>query len=388
MTTLRAGTLSPFEPMSEEALLSLGSMEGLHELPVPRRHRERYWPGYAAAGAIALVAYGMHYLPFAPFLVEARRPLSASMIAIVVAVLIRHLFAVPASTMPGCKNVVRRMIPLALILMGAGLNLTQVAGVGWKALLITMAGMCAATLSALWLGTRFGLMRKTALLIGAGTAVCGTSAIVATAPLIDAEDEDVTLSVGTVNLLGLILMFALPLAGGLLGLSQEAFGEWAGSSIHAVPQVVAAGFAFGAKAGTLATLVKLARVTLLIPFLLVLVFLQGSERKKGMHYGRLIPKFLWGFLILAALNTASLIPAVQFQPASWLPVWLNVRTSIALGPWLVEGGNWLLTLAMAAIGLEVNLRLLVKVGGRALAAGAGAAVILCLTTWLLIRSVL
>jgi len=244
-----------------------------------------------------------------------------------------------------------------------------------------VAGMCLATVAALGLGSRFGLLRKTSLLIGAGTAVCGTSAIVAAAPLIEADDEDVTLSVGTVNLLGLILMFALPVAGGLMGLDQTSFGVWAGTSIHAVPQVVAAGFTYGSEAGTLATLVKLARVTLLIPFLVILLMLSGKGERPHMSYSRLIPAFLWGFLILAALNTASLLPSLQFQPAAWV----SPPAQLALGPSLVEAGNWLLTLAMAAIGLEVNLRLLVKVGIRALAAGTGAAVVLCAATWSMIR---
>jgi uncharacterized integral membrane protein (TIGR00698 family) len=381
MSTLRAGTYSPFEPMTDDALLSLGSMEGLAELPSTRRKSERLWPGYAAAAGISLIAYAIHYLPFFPFLVGARRPISASIIAIVVAVLIRNLLTVPAAALPGCKSVIRKMIPAAIVLTGAGLNLTQVAGVGWKALLITVAGMGLATIAALALGSRFGLLRKTSLLIGAGTAVCGTSAIVAAAPLIEADDEDVTLSVGTVNLLGLILMFALPVAGGLLGLDQTRFGVWAGTSIHAVPQVVAAGFTYGSQAGTLATLVKLARVTLLVPFLLVLLMLSGKGRRTQLRYGRLIPAFLWGFLILAGLNTASLLPSLQFHPAAWL----SPPASLALGPSLVELGNWLLTLAMAAIGLEVNLRLLMRVGTRALAAGAGAAIALCAATWAMIR---
>jgi len=383
MSSLRAGTYSPFEPLTEEAMLSLGSMEGLLEVPAARKRRERLWPGYAAAAGIAAIAYGLHYLPVAPFLIQNKRPISASIIAIIVAVMIRNLLTVPAAALPGCKNVVRRMIPAAIVLTGAGLNLGQVAGVGWPALLITVAGMCIATVSALWLGRRMGLMRNTSLLIGTGTAVCGTSAIVAAAPLIEADEEDVTLSIGTVNFLGLILMFALPVAGGLLGLDQTAFGVWAGATIHAVPQVVAAGFTYGPEAGTLATLVKLARVTMLVPFLLLLLLMTG-KRRSDIHAGRLIPTFLWGFLALAALNSIGLIPSLQFQQA----LGMTQPAVVALGPWLVEAGNGLLTLAMAAIGLEVNLRLLVKVGSRALLAGSGAAVVLCGGAWLLIRVLL
>ena len=148
--------------------------------------------------------------------------------------------------------------------MGAGLDLTQVAVVGPRALAITVACIGVSCIASIYLGGWFGVWPKISLLFGAGTAICGTSAIVAAAPLIDAEDEDITLAVGPVNVLGLLLMFCFPLLGSLMHLSDGAFGVWAGTSIHAVPQVVAAGFAFSERR-VLATLVKLVRVTLLAP---------------------------------------------------------------------------------------------------------------------------
>src|SRR5262249_52984233 len=156
-----------------------------------------------------------------------------------------------------CKVVVRKTVPLTIVLTGAGLNLALLATVGAKALAITVVCIVIATAAAYYCGRVFGLWPKTALLIGPGTAICGNSAIVAVARLIDASDEDVTLSVGTINIMGLLLMFALPVAGGILKLPDDAFAVWSGSTIHAVPQVVAAAFAFSQKAGTLATLVKL-----------------------------------------------------------------------------------------------------------------------------------
>jgi len=207
------------------------------------------------------------------------------------------------------------------------------------------------------------------------------SAIVAAAPLVDAEDEDITLSVGTVSLLGLILMFALPAIAALIGLDQRAFGIWAGSSIHAVPQVVAAGFTYGPEAGALATLVKLARVALLAPFLLCLTFLTRGAGTGNIPVFRLIPPFVWGFLALAVINTLGLMPALVVQPLGW-----DHTATVRLGPWLVEAGNWLLTLAMAAIGLEVNLRLLIRVGAKGLAAGVAAMIVLCAASLLLIRA--
>ena len=382
MAASRVGTYSPFEPLSEQAVLSLDSMEGLPETGVIRvkKKADPLWPGYAIASIVAVAAYVIQYLPVSPFLVDNRRPISASIIAIVVSVLVRNLYQVPSQAMAGCKHIVRALIPAAIVLTGAGLNLREVAGVGGKALLVTIVCMLLATVTAIGFGRWLGLYRRTAMLIGAGTAICGTSAIVATAPVIEAEDEDVTLAVGTVSLLGLVLMFALPVVGNLLGMSQSAFGVWAGTSIHAVPQVVAAGFTYGPEAGSLATLVKLARVTLLAPFLLVLMLFYG--RKKNVQVAKLIPAFVWGFLILAVMNTISLVPAIEFKPVEWL--WGNQPMRLALS----EVGNWILTLAMAAIGLEVNLRLLIHVGTRALAAGVGAMIVLCAASWTLIRILL
>src|SRR5262249_13194548 len=156
-----------------------------------------------------------------------------------------------------------RFIPILIVLTGAGLDLTQMAVIGAKALTLTIACIALSFTVSIYVGRMFGAWRKTSILIGAGTAICCTSAIVAAAPLIDAEDEDITLAVGTVNVLGLALMFCFPVFGTLLHLSDNAFGVWAGTSIHAVPQVVAAAFAYSEPAGALATLVKLVRVTLL-----------------------------------------------------------------------------------------------------------------------------
>ncbi|MBI1791767.1 MAG: putative sulfate exporter family transporter [Acidobacteria bacterium] len=382
-----------YDALSEEALLSLGSMEGVYELPVMEKRApappkaapaDRILPGFVLAALVAAAGFAIHYLPFAPFRLDsphgARRPISASIIAILVGLLARNLYAMPASILPGCKSIVRRVIPLCIVLTGAGLNLTLIAGVGLPSLAITVVCIALALATARYAGRLLGVWPKTALLIGAGTAICGTSAIVAVAPLIDAEDEDVTLSVGTVSLLGLILMFALPLVGGLLGMDEPAFGVWAGTSIHAVPQVVAAGFAFGEKAGALATLVKLMRVTLLAPFMFVLMLLY-ARRQAGVtvHYARFVPPFVWGFLAVAVLNTASLIPALEFA---------RHRLTLPLGPVLSEGGNILLTLAMAALGLEVNVRRLAHVGGKALLTGVVSSVALCGASLALIRILL
>ena len=140
----------------------------------------------------------------------ARYPVSAAIIAIVAGVVVRNLLPLPAASIEGAKGLARRVIPITIVLTGAGLNLVRVASVGSRALAITVLCMTIAMAATVWLARWFRVLPRTGLLIGAGTAICGTSAIVAVAPLIEADDHDLMISIGTVNILGLVLMFALP----------------------------------------------------------------------------------------------------------------------------------------------------------------------------------
>lgn len=375
---------SSYGYISDEALLSLDSMEGIHQLPrvvaQPKKSSRAGWArGYGLALLVAALSYGIHYLPFPPFRVGNRYPVSAAIIAILAGVLVRNVLPLPAAAIDAAKGLARRLIPLTIVLTGAGLNLTRVASVGSTALIITVVCIGISLTASIWLARVFGVWHRTGLLIGAGTAICGTSAIVAVAPLIEAEDEDLMLSIGTVNILGLVLMFALPAAGGLMHLRDEAFGVWAGTSIHAVPQVVAAGFAYSNAAGALATLVKLVRVTMLAPFLFLLGFFHARKRGPAVAipYSRLVPPFVYGFLALSLCNTFGLLPVLQFRFGT-----------AALSDLLTNLGEMFLTLSMAAMGLEVNVRFLARTGGRAVLTGAAASVVLCAASLLLIRLLL
>jgi len=373
------------------AYASFDSMEGLPGVMEPvveravvaeeaARAKAAFRPGYAVAAAVAIAAYAVHYLPFAPFAVatgsgSVKHPVSAAIIAIILGLAARNTMRLPESIKAGCKRIVRKMIPVAIVCTGAALNLGELAGVGLTALFITVVCIVIAVAASYYVGRLFGLNAKTSLLLGAGTGICGNSAIIAVAPLVDAEDEDVALSVGAVNLFGLVTMLLLPVIGGWFALSSEAFGIWSGTSIHAVPQVVAAGFAYSPDAGATATLVKLVRVTLLAPMVFVLALTHAkhvlagnnTDQKLAVHYARFVPWFVWGFMALAVLNTFGMIPTMNFKLAGFggEPTPAGVPLASALN----TVGKILLTLAMAAIGLEVNVRQLAGVGIRALSAG-------------------
>lgn len=310
------------------------------------------WPSCLLATTVALFAYLVHFAPFTPFTISGdagiRHPVSAAMLAILIGLVVRNTMSMPNSLIAGCKTVVRKSIPLAILCTGAGLNLAHLVSVGPTVLSITLTCVALAITVAYSVGRLFGLSHKTAMLLGAGTGICGNSAIVAVAPLIDAEEDDIALSVGAVNLLGLLAMLVLPVLGGWISIGSEEFGVWAGTSIHAVPQAVTAGFALGPDAGAMATLVKLVRVTMLAPmvFIVVALRIRNSDEQRISYVG-LIPWFVWGFLAFAILGTFGLIPTTEISQA----------------------GKVLLTLAMSAIGLGVDVRHFAEVGGRVIAAG-------------------
>src|SRR5260370_21040123 len=218
--------------LSPEALASLSSMEGAYVRPLVERRRPapklapkpRPIPGIAASAAVAALAYAIHYLPFAPFRVNSatgmRRPISAAILAILAGGVAANLLPWARQFQDGAKLMVRRAIPLTIVLTGATLSFAHATAIGLHAFGILLAAMSVSMGAALLLGRAAGLYPKTSVLIGAGTAICGTSAIVAVAPLIDAEDRDVRLAVGSINVLGLLLMFALPFVGGPLGLQD------------------------------------------------------------------------------------------------------------------------------------------------------------------------
>ena len=370
-----------YSRLSQEALDSLASMEGLDSgEPIrrvesvvlgPKKQASSPWIGYLAAAAVAALSYAIHL---------SYKPASAAILAILIGALARNLTAFPPALLEGCKGLVRRVIPITIVLTGATLNLTDVAK-GAPYLAVIAAAILVGTVAALWAGRLTGASRKTALLVGAGTSICGTSAIVAVAPMVEADDNDLLLSVSTINLLGLLIMLALPIVGGWTAMSDDQFGVWAGTTVHAVPQAVTTGFAFGAKSGSIATMVKLVRVTLLAPFILV-VALVFAKRKEGMklQVSKLLPPFIYGFAALAVLNTLGMLPDLTFKLLGSTGV-----STFALAKVLAEAGNLLLTLSMAAMGLEVNLRFLIRTGGPALATGAVASLAQCLLTWLAIR---
>lgn len=275
----------------------------------------------------------------------------------------------------GCDFVVRVILPLGIVLLGARVRLEDLAALGMWGLGMGV-GVIALSCSVFLALARWGrLAPRLAILLALGNGICGGSAIAAAAPVLGARRDEIAASISAVMIAGTIGTLALPFLGHRLDLSPEVFGLWAGLSLQQTPQVVAAGLSYGPEAGAIATSAKLVRIALLTP---VIFGLGLAMRRRTdapacslLHH---IPGFLWGFLLLSAFSTLSLLPqiGIGFEPGSWLGAWhaeLSVREVAA------QGSQACMTLAMAAIGLQTRRETLARVGPGALGAALLGAVV-------------
>lgn len=289
----------------------------------------------------------------------AQLGLSAMTLAIALGMLVGNTVFARVSARTGAGVDLARSVLLraGIVLYGFRISLHDIGAVGWPGLLIAMA-MVALTFSlAQYVGTRWlGLDRQTAALIGAGSAICGAAAVMATQPVVRGEEHKVSIAVATVVVFGTLSMLLYPLLYPYLGLSEHAFGLFAGSTIHEVAQVVAVGEAVGPTAADTAVVEKMLRVMMLAPFLMWLSFGSASSAKGATGFKACckqvrIPWFALLFIVASALHSL-----------------------VALPPGLVAGlvqlDTLLLSTAMAAMGLRTSAASLRRAGVQPLKLGA------------------
>lgn len=333
-------------------------------------------PGVALAAIVSAAAIYLSELPFAPFTLSGNRhPIEPVMLAIIFGMILANVFSLSKSLEPGFKFSTKKLLPLAVILLGARLDFFHLIRVGAAGLIMSVATIVVALaifvlfIKWKWVETKLGL------LLGIGTAICGGTAIVAAAPVIDAEEKDVSFSVATVTLCGLIAMFVMPFLAGAMKMSDWSFGVWAGLSIHQTPQVIAAGFSYSDPAGETATIVKLARVCLLAP---ALIFVSWAAQSHGAARGRfqlgnVLPLFVIGFLLMALLKTLGWLPVFDITLGS-----RTMRVDVAKS--CEQVSRILIVVSMAAVGLETSLAALRRTGARPLLLGCVAAIVICAMT--------
>lgn len=279
--------------------------------------------------------------------------LSPLVVAMGLGIAIRNGFGPVAGTAPGITFALRRVLRIAIVLLGFQITLGQVAAIGPAMLAAIAATLVASFLFTSTMARLLGVDRKLGQLIAAGTSICGASAIIACNAATRGSDEDVAYAVATVAVFGTLLMVAFPLLAGPLGLQPQIYGLWVGATVHEVAQVVAAAFAEGEVAGQAGTVAKLARVMLLAPMVVVLGALSTRRGAAAGAPKAPLPWFAFGFLAVAGLNSTVALPAAAAEAIA--------TTTSAL-----------LTLALAAMGLETDIRKLARKGLRPLVlAGLG-----------------
>ncbi|MFZ9709507.1 MAG: YeiH family protein [Steroidobacteraceae bacterium] len=321
-------------------------------------------PGLALAALLAAGAFGLKALG-APG-VERLSPL---MLAIILGMLVRNTVGRPESARAGLAASLRTPLRLGIVLLGLQVTLAEILGIGWAGLAILAFALVGTVLFTLWLGGRLGVPTGLTVLIATGTGVCGASAIVAANTVVRDSDESVAYALATITLLGTIALFAYPLLASLLPLSEAGYGLWTGASVHEVAQVVAAGFALGQQTGEFATVTKLARVLMLAPLVIALAF--WWERRRVRTDGATaqsarapMPWFVFGFLGMVLLSGTGWIEPATRSIA-------NTTTQA------------LLAFALAAVGLETDLRKLASQGWRPLVLGGLATLFIAVTSLLL-----
>ncbi|MDA8425962.1 MAG: putative sulfate exporter family transporter [Treponema sp.] len=297
-------------------------------------------------------------------------PMSSLILAILVGIALANVLPLPASTRPGIKFAAKTILRLAVIFLGFKLSVGQIIGIGPEAMASALFGSTMVILFTLWLGRRMGIPTKRALLLGSGVAVCGAAAVAAVDGVIGGEEEDTAFAISAVTLFGTIYIFLYPAIRVLAGMPNLFFALWAGSSIHEVAQVAAASAVLPDAFRGIAATVKMIRVLFIVPLTLILSFipwgdsaeteeaaLASSGQAKRGGKGVSVPWFALLFFVAVLINS--------FVPMS----------GTAHGG-LAGFDTWIMTAAMAGLGLDIRFKALAKIGLRAAVLGAVSSVFL------------
>ena len=309
-------------------------------------------PGLLLCGAVSAAAYGIDTVEAQAL---GRAWIEALVLAILLGALVRTVWRPPEACTAGIDFSAKTLLEAAVVLLGLSVGSAAVVAAGP----LLIAGIAAIVLLAIGIsygiGRGLGLPHKLAMLIACGNSICGNSAIAATAPVIRAEGEDVAASVAFTAVLGALVVLLLPFAAPILHLDPRRYGILAGLTVYAVPQVLAATAPLGALSVQIGTLVKLVRVLMLGPVLMILsLTTAASDNVPGpsVRWKKVVPPFILGFMVAAAVRATGVLPAGVLAMATGLATALTV-------------------MAMAALGLSVDIRALSRAGARVTMAVVG-----------------
>jgi len=305
------------------------------------------WQGLVVCITLTAAGFGLAQLP--PL---ANAGISPLVVALLLGIVVGNtpLAGRLRHTAPGLKFATRWLLRSGIVLFGLSLTLQQVAALGPRVLLLDVLIITSVLIAGYFIGTRvLGMDRETTLLTSAGSAICGAAAVLATESTIRSRPAATSMAVATVVLFGSLAMLVYPLLYPLLGMEEGLYGIYIGATVHEVAQVVAAGEAVGPDALANAVIVKLVRVMLLVPFLLIVGqwWMRRGEggEAQAAGGGLVIPWFAFGFMAMVVVNSLISLPAPLHEG-------------------LVLVGQLALTMAMAALGYETRLEKLRSLGLR------------------------
>ena len=322
-------------------------------------------PGVLLCVLVSVLAVALAAAERALFGVASIEPL---VLAILLGTVVRTAWAPPDSFRPGIAFSAKMLLEVAVVLLGLTVSAQTVLAAGLPLLAGIAATVAVAVAFSYGLARVMRLPRRMSMLIACGNSICGNSAIAAVAPVIGASGEDVAASIAFTAVLGVVVVLGLPLLIPLLHLRPLQYGVMAGLTVYAVPQVLAAAAAGGTVAVQIGTLVKLVRVLMLGPLVLAVSVLAGRRNNARLRFGKLVPWFILGFLALVAIRSTGFVPDLVVGAFGWIATVLTV-------------------VAMAALGLGTDLRVVARSGGRVSAVVVASLLLLGVLSYGLIRAV-
>lgn len=298
-------------------------------------------PGLALCGLVTAAGFGLQALETVFF---GHAWLESLVLAILLGSVVRTFYRLDARFDAGIHFGAKILLEIAVVLLGASVSAGAILEKG-PALIGGIAAVVVVIVASYGIGRAAGLPRKMAILIACGNSICGNSAIAAVAPVIDADGKDVAAAIAFTAVLGVVVVLVLPLLVPMLSLSAVQYGVFSGLIVYAVPQVLAATASVSVVSVHIGTLVKLVRVLMLGPVVLLLSLFGRKEGGRRPALSHMVPWFIAGFLLMMALRSFGTIPQPLLMPAQHV-------------------ANFLTIMSMAALGLGVDARSVLRAGAR------------------------
>lgn len=317
-------------------------------------------PGVMICILIALISAFIHH-----FFQAA----GAAVIAMFAGMLVRLFYRIPSSWTAGLRFTSKQLLKTAIVFLGGTISLQQLVSAGSSSLMVMMFTLSGGFLAAWFFGTYcLRISFNQSVLIALGTGICGGSAIASLSPILDADDRDIAFAIAATFLFDVIAVVVFPLLGQMMNLSHDGYGLWVGTAVNDTSSVVAASYAYSDQAGNYATMVKMARTTMLLPIGILLNIVVGKRKASlgeegcsSFNHISLIPVFILFFILMVVLNTL-----FSFSPES--------RSLMKLS------SSFIISMALGAVGLNTDLKNLFKAGRRPLVLGGIVSIVVALVS--------